>query len=130
MLKKCLVEIWKCEPQSLLMAFGLALMEALIPLGSALLSVFLINGLEAGADYESLLVRTVAGVGVLFVLNAVRGGLTAAGCRIRNTAMIWSSGNLTIKIWIWTMRSLTAQRRLRSGQRCRMIMTGDAGHIL
>lgn len=48
MLKKCLVEIWKCEPQSLLMAFGLALMEALIPLGSALLSVFLINGLEAG----------------------------------------------------------------------------------
>lgn len=73
MLKKCLVEIWKCEPQSLLMVFGLALMEALIPLGSALLSVLLINGLEAGADYESLLVRTVAGVAVLFVLNAVRG---------------------------------------------------------
>lgn len=73
MLKKCLVEIWKCEPQSLLMAFGLALMEALIPLGSALLSVFLINGLEAGADYESLLARTIAGVAVLFVLNAVRG---------------------------------------------------------
>lgn len=65
MLKKCLVEIWKCEPQSLLMAFGLALMEAFIPLGSALLSVLLINGLEAGADYKSLLIRAIAGVAVL-----------------------------------------------------------------
>ncbi|MDE6989660.1 MAG: hypothetical protein K2P42_03305, partial [Lachnospiraceae bacterium] len=73
MLKKCLVEIWKCEPQSLLMAFGLALMEAFIPLGSALLSVLLINGLEAGADYKSLLIRAIAGVAVLFALNAVRG---------------------------------------------------------
>ena len=45
MLKKCLVEIWKCEPQSLLMAFGLAIMEVLIPLGSSLLAALLINGL-------------------------------------------------------------------------------------
>lgn len=56
MLKKCLVEIWKCEPQSLLMAFGLAIMEALIPLGSSLLAALLINGLEQGADYESLVI--------------------------------------------------------------------------
>ena len=73
MLKKCLVEIWKCEPQSLLMAFGLAIMEVLIPLGSSLLAALLINGLEQGADYESLVIRALVGVLVLFVLNAVRG---------------------------------------------------------
>lgn len=73
MLKKCLIEIWKCEPQSLLMAFGLGIMEAFIPLGSSLLAAMLINGLEEGTHYERLLIRAFVGVLALFILNVLRG---------------------------------------------------------
>lgn len=78
-LKRCLREIRKCEPKALLMAFVLALMEALIPLGAPLLSALFVDGLERGASFQSLVLTAVIGVVTLFVMNAVRGKMYRCG---------------------------------------------------
>lgn len=78
-LKKCLQEIWKCEPSALLMAFLLAFMEALIPLGASLLSALLVNRMEMGNGYKSLALWAAAGVSVLFVMNVIRGKMYRCG---------------------------------------------------
>lgn len=79
LLGKCLKEIWKCEPQSLLMASGLAFMEALIPLGASLLSAVLVDGLSTGADYKRMAVTAMIGVAILFAMNALRGRMYRCG---------------------------------------------------
>ncbi len=78
-LGKCLKEIWKCEPQSLLMALGLAFMEALIPLGASLLSAVLVEGLSKGTDYKEMSAIVMIGVAILFVLNSIRGYMYRCG---------------------------------------------------
>lgn len=78
-LMKCLKEIWKCEPSSLLMAFGFAVMEAMIPLGASVLSALLVDGVEAGYDYEKLVYMAMAGVVILFMMNVIRGKMYRCG---------------------------------------------------
>ena len=78
-LGRCLREIRKCEPKALLMAFVLALMEALIPLGAPLLSALFVDGLERGASFQSLVLTAVIGVVTLFIMNAVRGKMYRCG---------------------------------------------------
>ena len=73
LLKKCLVEIRRCEPAALWMAVGLGIMEAFIPLGTSLLAALLVDGLERGDEYTNLISLAALGVTVLFVMNAVRG---------------------------------------------------------
>lgn len=79
LLDKCLKEIWKCEPQSLLMASGLAFMEALIPLGASMLSAVLVDGLSTGTDYKRMAVTAMIGVAILFAMNALRGRMYRCG---------------------------------------------------
>lgn len=79
LLQKSLREIWRCEPQSLQMAFVLAVMEALIPLGPSLLSALLVDGLAAGASFGKLAAMAGVGVAVLFAMNALRGKMFRCG---------------------------------------------------
>ncbi len=79
MLRVCLREIWKCEPQSLQMAFCLGVTEALIPLAASLLSSLFVDGLERGAAFGTLAGLAVAGVLLLFFLNALRGKMERSG---------------------------------------------------
>lgn len=72
LLKRCLYEIQKCEPQALRMAFGLAVMEALLPLGPSFLASILVSGLEEGEGYERLVITAAVGVVLLLFMNAFR----------------------------------------------------------
>ena len=87
-LLRCLREIQKCEPWALPMAFVLALMEALIPLGAPVLSAIFVDGLEQGASFKELALAAVIGVVILFIMNVVREKCSAAACPIRNIVMI------------------------------------------
>lgn len=79
LLVKCLKEIWKCEPQALWMASGLAWMEALIPLGSALISSILVDGLSTGMNDKKMAVIAILGVAILFAMNVFRGRMYRCG---------------------------------------------------
>ena len=79
MLRVCLKEIWSCEPQSLMMALVLGMMEALIPLAASLLSSLFVDGLQNGMEFASLAVMAVVGVAVLFVMNALMGKMNRSG---------------------------------------------------
>ena len=78
-LLRCLREIQKCEPWALPMAFVLALMEALIPLGAPVLSAIFVDGLEQGASFKELALAAVIGVVILFIMNVVRGKMFRCG---------------------------------------------------
>ncbi len=79
LLRHCLTEIWKHEPQSLLMAGGLAVADALLPLVPALLSWLFVEGLARGESFGRLAVTAGIGAAVLFVLNALRGKMYHCG---------------------------------------------------
>lgn len=79
MLKICLEEIWKCEPQALMMALVLGMMEALVPLAASLLSSLFVDGLQNGAEFVSLAELAVVGVTILFVMNALMGKMNRSG---------------------------------------------------
>lgn len=79
LLMRCLREIWNHEPQSLLMAGGLAVADALLPLVPALLSWLFVEGLAAGRSFEYLAAIAGIGVTVLFLLNALRGKMYHCG---------------------------------------------------
>ena len=79
LLMRCLKEIWNHEPQSLLMAGGLAVADALLPLVPALLSWLFVEGLAAGWSFGRLAVIAGIGVTVLFLLNALRGKMYHCG---------------------------------------------------
>ena len=79
LLMRCLREIWNHEPQSLLMAGGLAVADALLPLVPALLSWLFVEGLAAGWSFGRLAVIAGIGVTVLFLLNALRGKMYHCG---------------------------------------------------
>ncbi|HIX28739.1 MAG TPA: ABC transporter ATP-binding protein/permease [Candidatus Blautia stercoravium] len=79
LLLHCLKEIWNHEPQSLLMAGGLAVAEALLPLIPAILSWLFVEGLESGQSFAHLVVTAGIGVAVLFGLNALRGKMYHCG---------------------------------------------------
>lgn len=78
-LLRCLREIQKCEPWALPMAFVLALMEALIPLGAPVLSAIFVDGLEQRASFKELALAAVIGVVILFIMNVVRGKMFRCG---------------------------------------------------
>lgn len=79
LLTRCLHEIWKCEPQSLMMALGLAFMEALIPLGPSLILALLVNGVEGGADFKNMAIVAITGVCILYGMNVLRGKMFRCG---------------------------------------------------
>ena len=79
LLMRCLREIWNHESQSLLMAGGLAVADALLPLVPALLSWLFVEGLAAGRSFEYLAAIAGIGVTVLFLLNALRGKMYHCG---------------------------------------------------
>lgn len=79
MLRVCLKEIWSCEPQALMMALVLGMMEALIPLAASLLSSLFVDGLQNGMEFASLAAMAVVGVAVLFVMNALMGKMNRSG---------------------------------------------------
>ena len=78
-LRRSLGEIWKSEPQSLAMAFGLGALEALIPLLASLLSSLFVDGLEAGRAFGELAALALTGAALLFLLNAAMGKLNRCG---------------------------------------------------
>ncbi len=79
LLMRCLKEIWNHEPQSLLMAGGLAVADAPLPLVPALLSWLFVEGLAAGWSFGRLAATAGIGVTVLFLLNALRGKMYHCG---------------------------------------------------
>ncbi|MDO4294352.1 MAG: ABC transporter ATP-binding protein [Eubacteriales bacterium] len=98
-LSRCLKEIWEHEPKSLLMAGGLAVAEAFLPLIPAVLSWLFVEGLETGRSFSQLAVIAGIGVAVLFGLNGLRAKMQQCGLPYTencNDRMEWEYGEKTM----------------------------------